>query len=137
MTRFGDKLTFHKQIARETEDRLVPSMILQPLIENSIKHGLAPKVDGGSIWLRTWFEGGRLHISIADNGVGIAPERLATIYEDGIGVSNVNERLRVLFGTSYTMSIESSPGAGTKTSIVLPELETYVPEMLRAVNTSV
>lgn len=123
MVRFGDKLKFRKDIEAQTLDRLAPSMILQPIIENSIKHGLAGKVEGGAVLLRAWLEGPRLHISIEDDGVGIEASKLAAIYEQGIGISNVNERLRVLFGNAFQMSIESEPGTGTRTEIVIPELE--------------
>ncbi|MDQ2776086.1 MAG: histidine kinase [Acidobacteriota bacterium] len=125
IVRFGDKLRFVKEIGENTLDRLVPSMILQPIIENSIKHGLATKVEGGTVRLRTWLEGTRLHISIDDDGVGIDESRLGTLFESGIGVSNVNERLRVLFGASYRMLIDSNPEQGTRTLIEIPELETY------------
>ncbi|MBV9268459.1 MAG: histidine kinase [Acidobacteriaceae bacterium] len=128
IVRFGDKLRFQKEIGEGTLERLVPSMILQPIIENSIKHGLSAKIQGGTILLKTWLEGTRLHISIADDGVGIAESRLGTIFEQGIGVSNVNERLRVLFGSSYNMLINSQPGQGTQTTLVIPELESYSPD---------
>ena len=62
MVRFGDKLRFIKEIDPETLDLLVPSMLLQPLIENSIRHGLSSKVDGGMIRVRSWLAEGRLHI---------------------------------------------------------------------------
>jgi len=123
MVRFGDKLRFCKEIDENTLDRLVPSMILQPIIENSIRHGLANKVDGGMVRLRTWLEGTRLHISIEDDGVGIQQSKLDTLFQEGIGVSNVNERLRVLFGPHYRMLIDSKPGHGTRTLIEIPELE--------------
>jgi two-component system LytT family sensor kinase len=123
MVRFGEKLRFQKEIGPDTLDRLVPSMILQPIIENSIKHGLSSKVDGGVVRLRTWLDGTRLHISIEDDGVGIAESKLGTLFESGIGVSNVNERLRVLFGVGYRMAVDSKPGEGTLTLIEIPELE--------------
>jgi two-component system LytT family sensor kinase len=123
MVRFGEKLRFQKEIGPNTLDRLVPSMILQPIIENSIKHGLSSKVEGGVVRLRTWLDGARLHISIEDDGVGIAESKLGTLFESGIGVSNVNERLRVLFGAGYRMAIDSKPGEGTLTLIEIPELE--------------
>jgi two-component system LytT family sensor kinase len=123
MVRFGEKLRFHKEIDPNTLDRLVPSMILQPIIENSIKHGLASKVDGGMVCLRAWLQDTRLHISIEDDGVGIQDSELSTLFESGIGVSNVNERLRVLFGAGYRMVIDSKPGQGTQTLIEIPELE--------------
>jgi len=126
MTRFGDKLRFHKDIDERTLDCLVPSMILQPIIENSIKHGLSNKVEGGTVRLRTWLEGNKLYICIEDDGLGMEEEKLAYLFagEGGIGVTNVNERLRVLFGRRYRMSVDSQPGKGTKTLIEIPELET-------------
>jgi two-component system LytT family sensor kinase len=123
MVRFGDKLRFYKEIDENTLDRLVPSMILQPILENSIRHGLANKIDGGMVRLRSWLEGTRLHICIEDDGVGIQESKLDTLFQEGIGVSNVNERLRVLFGPDYRMVIDSKPGQGTRTLIEIPELE--------------
>jgi two-component system LytT family sensor kinase len=121
MVRFGEKLRFHKEIGPGTLDCLVPSMILQPIIENSIRHGLAAKLDGGTIQLRTWLEATRLHIQIEDDGIGIPESKLGTLFESGIGVSNVNERLRVLFGARYRFAIDSTPGEGTRTLLEIPE----------------
>lgn len=120
MVRFGDKLKFVKEIAPDTLDRPVPSMLLQPIVENSIKHGIGGKVGGGTIHVRSRLEGSRLHIVIEDDGVGIPDERLNTIFELGIGVSNVNERLKVLYGADYRMWIDSKPGEGTRTGIEVP-----------------
>ncbi|HLH04643.1 MAG TPA: histidine kinase [Bryobacteraceae bacterium] len=121
MVRFGDKLRFTKEIEPGALDRLVPSMILQPIVENSIRHGLASKIDGGTIRLRAWLEGSRLHISIEDDGIGIAEDKLDRIFNSGIGVSNVNERLRVVFGGNYRMTVASEPGHGTETRLEIPE----------------
>jgi two-component system, LytTR family, sensor kinase len=123
MVRFGEKLRFIKEIDPETLDRLVPSMLLQPIIENSIRHGLSSKVDGGMIHLRSSLADGKLHLMVEDDGVGIPESRLATLFEQGIGVSNVNERLKVLFGQDYRMWIDSKPGEGTRTGIEIPELQ--------------
>ena len=123
IVRFGEKLKFEKEIETATLSRLVPSMILQPIIENSIRHGLANKVEGGTVRLRTWLEGTRLHISVEDDGVGISEEKLEALFESGIGVSNVNERLRVLFGAGYRIDVISKPGQGTQTRIEIPDLE--------------
>jgi two-component system LytT family sensor kinase len=124
VVRFGNKLRFFKEIDENTLDRMVPSMILQPIVENSIKHGLANKVEGGMIRLRTWLEGTRLNILVEDDGVGIPEAKLAALFNSGIGVSNVNERLRVLFGPAYRLVIDSTPGQGTRTLIEIPELGT-------------
>ncbi len=122
MVRFGDKLRFVRETAADTLDRLVPTMILQPIIENSIKHGLSTKIEGGVITLRTRLEQERLHIEIEDNGVGVPESKLATMFDSGIGVSNVNERLKVLFGDDYRMDVDSRPGEGTRTHIEFPDL---------------
>ena len=123
MVRFGPKLQFIKEVDADTLDRLVPSMLLQPLVENSIKHGLSAKVDGGIIRVRSHLVDGRLRLVVEDDGVGIPEVKLATLLERGIGVSNVNERLKVLFSNDYKMSIDSRPGEGTRTEIEIPELE--------------
>ncbi len=123
MVRFGDKLRFEKQVEAATLERLVPSMLLQPLVENCVKHGLSHKVDGGMVRFRSSLREGRLHLLVEDDGVGIPEAKLATLREQGIGVSNVNERLKVLFGSDYRMWIDSTPGQGTRIEIEIPELQ--------------
>lgn len=123
MIRFGDKLRFEKEVEPETLDRLVPSMLLQPLIENSVKHGLSSKVDGGTVRFRSSLREGRLRLLVEDDGVGIPEVKLATLREQGVGVTNVNERLQVLFGSDYRMRIDSKPGQGTRIEIEIPELQ--------------
>jgi two-component system LytT family sensor kinase len=123
VTRFGDKLRFEADVAEDTLDMLVPSMLLQPLVENCIKHGLSSKVEGGTIRIRTRRSDARLHLLVEDDGVGIPEAKLATLLEHGIGVSNVNERLKVLFGSEYRMWIDSQPGRGTRIQLEMPELQ--------------
>ncbi|HLK47355.1 MAG TPA: histidine kinase [Bryobacteraceae bacterium] len=124
VVRFGDKLRFEKDAAEDTLDMLVPSMLLQPLVENSIKHGLSNKLAGGTIRIRTHRSESKLHLLVEDDGVGIPEAKLATLLEQGIGVSNVNERLKVLFGNQYRMWIDSQPDGGTRVQIEMPELQT-------------
>jgi two-component system LytT family sensor kinase len=126
MVRFGDQLKFEKDIDPDTVDRLVPSMMLQPLVENSIKHGLSKKIGGGRIRLKSRLVEGRLQLIVEDNGLGIPESRLASLFDSGIGVSNVNARLKVLFGNDYRMSIDSKPGEGTRTEIDMPALSSAV-----------
>jgi two-component system LytT family sensor kinase len=122
--RFGEKLRFETDVASNTLDMLVPSMMLQPLVENSIKHGLSSKVEGGTIRIRTHRTDLGLHLTVEDDGVGISEAKLGSLLEHGgIGVSNVNERLKVLFGSEFRMWIESQPGEGTRVQIELPELQ--------------
>ncbi len=122
LMRFGDKLRLETDVENETLDLLVPSMLLQPLVENSIKHGLSSKVEGGTISIRTRRRDSKLVVSVEDDGAGIPEARLPTLLEHGIGVSNVNERLKVLFGDGYRMWIDSEPGRGTRIEIEIPEL---------------
>jgi two-component system, LytTR family, sensor kinase len=123
VARFGhDNLDIIKNIDEETLEAFVPSMLLQPIVENCLKHGLAPKLDGGKIQLRTTNHDGRLHIEIEDNGVGISEEKLPHVYVEGIGLSNVRERLRVLYGADFHLQIESRAGLGTLIRIDIPEL---------------
>ncbi len=128
VVRFGrDKLQIFKEIDDQTLDSFVPSMLLQPMIENAIKHGLAPKLEGGQIHVRTRRNDGRLFIEVEDNGLGISQDRLAEVYATGIGISNVHERLRLLYGDEFRMDIRSQAGQGTQIHIEIPDLMTALP----------
>jgi two-component system LytT family sensor kinase len=130
VARFGkDNLEIVKEIEADTLETFIPSMLLQPIVENSLKHGLAPKLEGGRILLRTVARDSRLHIEIADNGVGISEERMPHVYVEGIGLSNVRERLRVLYGADFHLDIESNEGQGTSIRIDVPELVPVIPEV--------
>jgi two-component system LytT family sensor kinase len=124
VVRFGaDKLRVEKEIDPETLDVLVPSILLQPLIENSIKHGLEPRIHGGTVTLRSRLEGDRVHIEVADDGVGMGNRPTTAMRSSngaGIGMKNVQERLEVLYGTQASFSVVSNPGRGTLVSIELP-----------------
>ena len=123
LVRFGDKLRVEKHIEPGASDMLVPSMLLQPLVENSIRHGLSGKVEGGTITLRARRNGQRLLLEIEDDGVGIPEAQLSGIFNKGIGVSNVKERLKVLYNQDYRMLIDSQPGRGTRIEIEVPEMQ--------------
>ena len=130
VARFGeDNLDVVKEIGEDTLETFIPSMLLQPIVENSLKHGLAPKVEGGRLFLRTANRDGRLHIEIEDNGVGISEEKMPHVYVEGIGLSNVRERLRVLYGTDFNLDISSQEGQGTKIKIDVPRLVPAIPEV--------
>lgn len=123
VARYGrENLHIVKEIDEATLASFVPSMLLQPIVENSIKHGLAPKLAGGEIRIRTARADGRLTIEVEDNGVGIPQPRLEQMPEAGIGISNVRERLKVLYGDGYRLEIQSQPGRGTRIRIEIPEL---------------
>ena len=130
MVRFGPQLRVEKQIAPETLDVIVPSMLLQPLVENSIKHGLSRKVGGGRITIKTALKSNRMVIEVVDDGLGMSEERLEHAFGGGIGLSNVNERLRTIYGASCTLKLTSEPGLGTAVSVEIPELT--IPERVIA-----
>jgi two-component system, LytTR family, sensor kinase len=120
--RFGPKLLIEKDIAPETLEIVVPSMILQPLVENSIKHGLSRKLGECRITIRSKRRNGHALIEVEDNGLGIPQDRLSSAMTGGIGLSNVNERLRVIYGANYELKLDSLPGEGTRARIEIPEL---------------
>jgi two-component system LytT family sensor kinase len=122
VVRFGAKLRVEKEIDPRTLHILVPSILLQPLIENSIKHGLEPRIDGGTVTLRSRLDGDRVLIEVADDGVGMGnqPDSALRRKGAGIGMKNVQERLEVLYGNQASFTVVSSPGRGTRVSIEIP-----------------
>jgi two-component system LytT family sensor kinase len=137
VVRFGEKLRVVKEIAEETLPVVVPSMLLQPLIENSIKHGLEPRIGGGTVTLRSRIlSDGRLLLEVEDDGIGMETEPASelgvmegeTLWAgaatgNGIGMRNVRERMEVLYGNQAEVEIVSRPGRGTKVTLVMPVLE--------------
>jgi two-component system LytT family sensor kinase len=134
VVRFGrDKLRVVKELDPKSLDVMVPSMLLQPLVENSIKHGLSTKIEGGSIYLRSRVSESKLVIEVEDDGVGMGAADLAgsgTWPGMGIGMANVSERLQVLYGDTARMTIDSHEGKGTLIRIRLPLVQaaSAVPE---------
>jgi two-component system, LytTR family, sensor kinase len=122
VVRFGPQLRVEKQISPDTLDVIVPSMLLQPLVENSIKHGLSRKVGGGRIIIRTLKRDDRAVIEVQDDGLGMTEERLEQAFVGGIGLSNVNERLRTIYGANCGLKLASTAGRGTSVTVEIPEL---------------
>ncbi len=120
--RFGPQLRVEKSIDPDSLDVIVPSMLLQPLVENSIKHGLSSKIGEGRITIRSTRQDGHAIIDIIDNGVGVSSDHMDRVNEGGIGLRNVNERLRVIYGANYQLQLDSVPGEGTCARVVIPEI---------------
>ena len=131
VVRFGEKLKVVKEIAEDTLHVVVPGMVLQPLIENSIKHGLEPRISGGTVTLRSRITSeGMLMVEVEDDGVGMAPERndaspVSGLVRPGtgIGMRNVRERMEVLYGNLASVETNSRPGRGTKVTLLMPILD--------------
>ena len=129
VVRFGrDKLQVVKELDPASLEVMIPSMLLQPLVENSIKHGLSSKIDGGSIYLRSRISDSKVIVEVEDDGVGMGAaqllERPSGLGGTGIGMANVAERLKVLYGDTARMTIDSHEGKGTLVRLRMPILET-------------
>jgi two-component system LytT family sensor kinase len=128
VVRFGtEKLRVQQEIDPDTLDVMVPSMLLQPLVENSIKHGLEPRISGGVVTLRSRLLAGKLVVEVEDDGVGITRQAngngaSGAIPREGagIGMRNVRERLEVLYGANARFEVESRPGRGTRVRLEMP-----------------
>ncbi|HWZ60343.1 MAG TPA: histidine kinase [Gemmatimonadaceae bacterium] len=114
--RFEDRLTIHVAADPSLHGALVPSLILQPLVENAIKHGIGPKADGGTIDVRAVRFGGWLSLCVSDDGVG-AP---AMPSSEGVGLRNTRARLQYLYGESHRVRVMTGPNAGYTVTIELP-----------------
>ena len=118
--RFGDRLRVAWDIDRETLAVRVPGLILQPLIENAVGHGLAPRAHGGRIDVSTIVEKDMLRIDVVDNGVGLSDEGKGLI-RDGHGLGNIARRLETSYGGRATLELSAAPGgAGARARLTLP-----------------
>jgi sensor histidine kinase YesM len=97
---------------------LLPSLILQPLVENAVKHGISPKVGGGRVTIEAHVFDGDLRLAVTDTGVGLHDQR--SIFEHGVGLRSVRERLLRLYGADYAPQVVSRPGDGTTVTLRIP-----------------
>lgn len=124
-TRFGDRLVVRVDAPSEVLQARVPHLLLQPLIENSIRHGIAPRVGGGMVTVRAAREDGRLTISVEDDGIGLNDE--GPLNGGGIGLSNIRARLTQLYGEEGQLRIFSPPAGGTVIELELPFRRSVAP----------
>jgi len=115
-TRLGDRLAVRFRIADDVRDATVPSLLLQPLVENAIRHGIAPRTEGGRVDIVALRNDGDLQILIQDDGVGFGE---ATIRE-GLGLRNTRARLSQLYGNGERISLERVPGGGALVRLTIP-----------------
>ncbi len=119
--RFGDRLQVSLRVDEALRRRWVPPLILQPLVENAVRHGVSCKIGGGEVWIAARLVGDELELTVGDTGVGIAGEA-DSAFTRGVGLRNVHDRLVTLFGQRYAPSIESASGSGTRVTIRLPRV---------------
>jgi two-component system sensor histidine kinase LytS len=130
MARFEDRVSISFDIDRAVLDCKIPPLILQPLVENALKHGILPREEGGSVTINAHQEDGLVRISVHDNGVGMTTEQVQTLFSEkpkgtggngaGIALRNVKMRLATLYGDDHTLTVESSPRHGTTVSFAIP-----------------
>ena len=126
--RFGDRLEVRLQIAPEVLPVAVPFLGVQPLVENAVRHGLAAKTGVGTVSIVAEDAGTACLISVEDDGVGMDPEVLRRHAEEGrhVGLGNIDDRLRSVFGDEFGLVVETAPGAGTKVSMRIPKFHADV-----------
>jgi sensor histidine kinase YesM len=125
-TRFSDRLTVQTQIEPGAERALVPYLILQPLVENAIRHGIELREANGRVTISATRKNGTLELRIADNGPGFTGEGRAPVRE-GIGLSNTRSRLRHLYPDQYRLELAEVPGGGLEACIDIPFREQQKP----------
>ncbi|MFZ5943499.1 MAG: LytS/YhcK type 5TM receptor domain-containing protein [Bacillota bacterium] len=112
--RFGNRLEIIYDVPEELQDVKIPAFILQPLVENAVKHGIAPKIEGGQIIIKAFYRDKKIGFCICDTGIGIPKETREKIFLEGfgkgtgIGLSNVNQRLKNIYGSEYGLKILDS-----------------------------
>ncbi|HEU4851726.1 MAG TPA: sensor histidine kinase [Telluria sp.] len=113
--RFADRLTYHVDAGPEVMQARVPSLVLQPLVENAIRHGVARRARPGRIVISAHAADGMLRLAVADNGAGLGQHM-----KWGIGLSNTRARLEQMFGSGHSFGIGDNPGGGTAVSLAIP-----------------
>jgi len=114
--RFEERLRVHIEVAKDARAALVPTLLLQPLVENAIRHGIERRPEGGSVTVRARRRGETVELEVHDTGPGPGPGPIGA----GIGLANTRARLSQLYGTSYRLALEPLPGEGTAVKISIP-----------------
>jgi signal transduction histidine kinase len=126
-TRFQDRLRVKYDIEPRTYGAIVPNMILQPLVENAIKHGITPLASGGTITISAMSEAQKLYLEVSDDGIGVPFGNPAEIME-GIGLSNTQARLKHLYGAAHAFNIRPNGKSGLRLKLMIPYTETVKPK---------
>jgi signal transduction histidine kinase len=128
-TRFGDRLQVNIDVDPEVLDAPVPNLILQPLVENALRHGIGPKVGVGRVDVQARQVGEDLVLTVRDNGVGLSPDNMHA-FDSGVGLSNTRSRLENLYGNRHRFEFQTPAGGGLLVTIVVPlgpDAESRVP----------
>ena len=128
--RYGDRISFNLDIDPSAQNLEVPPLIIQPLIENAVIHGLENKIDNGIIRVTAYIFGGELHVEVLDNGQGMDEAKVNELVQslldskeddhNHIGMRNVHLRLQLSYGIQYGLAISSAPNRGTRIHFCIP-----------------
>jgi hypothetical protein len=121
--RFQDRLAVHVEAAPDVRQAIVPNLLLQPLVENAIRHGLGPRAAGGTVAVDIARVGSQLRIRVRDNGVGAQLGPTGSLAREGVGLGNTRARLQYLYGTDQRLQVSTAPGAGFMVEIDVPYKE--------------
>ncbi|TVM34491.1 LytS/YhcK type 5TM receptor domain-containing protein [Oceanidesulfovibrio marinus] len=139
--RFSDRIRYEEDIAPEAEAWLAPPLLVQPLVENGVRHGILGRESGGVVRLTVRVDDDVLRVCVEDDGVGMPPQVIAEMLapsqesehlEGGIGVRNCNSRLGQLFGPEHGLAIASTPGKGTRVELTIPSTPLSSPDAVLA-----
>jgi signal transduction histidine kinase len=122
--RFGERLQVETDVEPRSLHQLIPNLVLQPLVENAVKHGISRKMGAGTVRIAAAVRNGCLDLSVGDDGLGMAGPALDRVYERGVGLRNLRDRLERLYGPAHLPEIRSSPGGGTEVRLRLPVSQT-------------
>ena len=115
-TRFGERLQVHIEVDLDTLDAAVPNLVLQPLVENALRHGIGPKIGGGRVDIIARRDGQDLWLEVRDNGVGLTSDA----FHKGVGLTNTRSRLEHLYGDRYRFECHTPPGGGLLVTVIIP-----------------
>jgi sensor histidine kinase YesM len=115
--RFGDRLRFQIEVAPEANEALVPTLLLQPLVENAVRHGILVRANGGAVQISAGIQAGLLHLRVEDDGPGL---KRANPASTGLGLSNTATRLSELYGTQASFTVGRGAVDGVAADITLP-----------------
>jgi len=118
-TRFGERLQVSMHIDPETLDAAVPTLLLQPLVENAIRHGIAKKIEGGRVEVSATRQGNDLCLAVRDTGPGLSADK-RTALTTGVGLTNTRERLQHLFGERHRFEFHEPADGGLAVRIAIP-----------------
>ena len=126
--RYKDKLEYEIEVSPEVLGRKIPKLVLQPLVENAIYHGIKYKEGKGTVRVEGIQDGNQMVLKVSDDGIGMNPETLSKIFEkretdtkrNGVGVLNVHERIQLYYGKEYGLNFISEENKGTMVEVTIP-----------------